>query len=79
MAIEFETLAPRPAPVRTVGAWPWMKRNLFGDAFSAVVTVLIVALAIAWLPGALDWAIFRAVWAPDLERCNAARGVGAWW
>jgi general L-amino acid transport system permease protein len=79
VAIEYESTAPRPAPVRTVGAWPWMRRNLFGDAFSAVVTVALAVMALAWLPGALDWAVFSAVFAPDLERCNAARGSGACW
>ena len=79
MAIEFETIAPRPAPVKTVGAWPWMKRNLFGDAFSIVVTLAIAAVALAWLPKAVDWALISAVWAPDVERCNAARGIGACW
>ena len=79
MAIEFEATAPRPAPVRTAGAWRWMKRNLFADSASVLVTIALAALAIAWLPGALDWALLKAVWTPDLERCNAARGTGACW
>ena len=79
MATVFQPIAPRRAPVRHGGAGPWLRRNLFADWKSAVATVLLAALALAWLPGIVQWALLRAVFAPDLDACQAARGVGACW
>ncbi len=79
MAAVFQPVAARPAPIKSGGALPWVRRNLFGDWKSAVTTLAIAVLAALYLPGLLDWALFRAVFAPDLERCQAARGVGACW
>ena len=79
MAAVFQPIAPRPAPVKTGGAVPWLRRNLFADWKSTITTVTLLVLAAIYLPGMLDWALLRAVWAPDLERCNAARGFGACW
>ena len=79
MAAVFQPIAPRPAPVKTGGAVPWLKRNLFGDWKSALTTVAMAVLAALYLVPLLDWMVFRAVFRPDLEQCNAARGIGACW
>jgi len=79
MAAIFMPVVPRPAPVKTEGFVPWVRANLFGDWKSALTTVLLGALLIYWLPGILDWSIFRAVTEPNAERCQAARGEGACW
>ena len=79
MAAVFTPIAPRPAPVRTEGFVPWVRRNLFGDWKSSVTTLVIAALALIYLPGLANWAIFRAVFEPSLAECSAARGVGACW
>jgi general L-amino acid transport system permease protein len=79
MAALFTPIAPRPAPIRTAGFVPWLRRNLFGDWKSAATTLAIVALAILYLPGIANWAIFRAVFEPSLADCQAARGTGACW
>jgi len=79
MATVFQPIAPRPAPVRMEGAIPWMRANLFGDWMSTVTTLLIFALAAYFLPGALRWLVFDAVFRPDADACQAARGVGACW
>lgn len=75
----FQPIAPRPSPVRTEGTVPWIRRNLFGDPVSAIVTLLMLGLFAWWLPGFVDWAALKAVFAPDADRCQAARGVGACW
>jgi general L-amino acid transport system permease protein len=75
----FQPIAPRPAPVNTEGLVPWMRSNLFGNAASTVATLVLLAAAVYWLPGALSWLLFKAVWAPDLAQCQAAREVGACW
>lgn len=54
MADTFQPVAPRPAPVRTEGFVPWVKRNLFADWKNGLTTVLLVALALALLPA---WSI----------------------
>jgi general L-amino acid transport system permease protein len=58
---------------------PWLRTNLFGDWKSAVVTVLLAVLAITFLPGLSNWMFFRAVFEPNLDACQAARGTGACW
>ena len=75
----FQPIAPRPSPVRTEGAIPWVRRNLFGDPVSAIVTLLLFGAFVWWLPGIVDWAALKAVFAPDADRCQAARGIGACW
>jgi general L-amino acid transport system permease protein len=75
----FQPIPPRPSPVRTEGAVPWIRRNLFGDPVSAVVTLLLFGAFAWWLPGFVDWAALKAVFAPDPDRCQAARGIGACW
>ena len=79
MAATFDPIAPRPAPVKTEGLLPWLRANLFGNWQSSVTTVVLLALALWYLPGFLNWAVFSAVLQPDTERCSAARGVGACW
>jgi general L-amino acid transport system permease protein len=79
MADTFQSIAPRPAPVRTEGAVPWIRRNLFGNWKSSLTTVLLVALALALLPGLAHWAVAQAVFPANAEACQAARGSGACW
>jgi general L-amino acid transport system permease protein len=75
----FQPIAPRPAPVRTEGAIPWLRRNLFSNLPSTVATLLFIVLAIWWLPQLANWGLTRAVFAPSFEQCQTARGVGACW
>ena len=75
----FKPIAPRPAPIRTEGAVPWLRRNLFSNVPSSIATALFIVLAILWLPGLVDWAIAQAVFVGTAEQCQAARGTGACW
>ena len=79
MAAVFEVIAPRPAPVRTTGFVPSLRRNLFADWKSTATTALIVVVAFLYVPRILDWALFQAVFHPNLAECSAARGIGACW
>jgi general L-amino acid transport system permease protein len=79
MATTFVAIEPRPAPVKTEGLVPWMRRNLFGNLPSTLATLVMLGLA-AWLiPQLLNWAVFKAVAVANAEQCQAARGVGACW
>ena len=75
----FEPIAPRPSPRRTEGLAPWLRRNLFGSPGNTVSTLLLLGLALWWLPGLVQWAVTAAIVEPDADRCQAARGVGACW
>ncbi len=57
----------------------WIQKNLFNDWKSSLVTVALVALAAVYLPGMVNWMLVKAVFAPDVDACQAARGTGACW
>jgi general L-amino acid transport system permease protein len=75
----FQPKAARPAPVRTEGIGPWLRRNLFSNVPSTLATVLFLALAVWWLPGLASWGITKAVFLASADQCQAARGLGACW
>jgi general L-amino acid transport system permease protein len=79
MAALFEPIAPRPAPIKTEGFVPWVRTNLFGTWQSSVTSVILLGLALWYLPGLINWALFSAVFEPNAELCSEARGVGACW
>lgn len=79
MPDSFRPIPPRPAPVRTEGLVPWLRTNLFGHWGSALTTLFLLALAAYLVPALFGWGVARAVFAPDAEACQAARGSGACW
>jgi general L-amino acid transport system permease protein len=79
MSAVFQPIPSRAPPVRQGGLVHWVRSNLFADWKSAVTTLAIVAFALYYLPGLLDWAIVRAVVEPNAENCQQARGQGACW
>lgn len=79
MASTFNAIAPRPAPVRTEGLGPWMRANLFGSWISALVTLAIAGLLATAVSHLFGWGVLHAVFKPDAEVCQAARGSGACW
>ena len=79
MSDSFQPVAARPAPVNSEGLLPWARRNLFGNVASSAATIVFAAAALWWLPGMLNWLLFKAVWVPSLQQCQAAREVGACW
>ncbi|WP_310734605.1 amino acid ABC transporter permease [Azohydromonas caseinilytica] len=75
---DFQVTPPRRPPPPPGLAWR-LRMQLFDGWLSGAATLLILAL-LAWaLPRLLDWALWQAVWRPDAEACQAARGVGACW
>jgi general L-amino acid transport system permease protein len=75
LALETSRLPPR----RARGALSWIRRNLFADAGSGLITIAGVALAAYWLPTLVDWAVLNAVFRPDSAACRAAGTQGACW
>lgn len=62
-----------------VASRAWLRRNLFDDAFSTATTLLLLAAALGWLPGLIDWMLLQAVFTPDAATCQAANHAGACW
>ena len=79
MPANFLAIEARPAPIRTEGLLPWVRKNLFGNLPSAVVTLGMLGLLLWLLPKLFGWAVLHAVVAPNSDQCQAARGVGACW
>ncbi|MBS0312857.1 MAG: amino acid ABC transporter permease [Burkholderiales bacterium] len=76
--IIFQSLPPRPAPVRTEGLVPWIRSNLFGSVPSAIATLIIGGVLFYFLPKLLNWAVFTATVVPNVDACRAD-GAGACW
>jgi general L-amino acid transport system permease protein len=79
MAETFQPIAPRPSPVRTSGAIPWMRANLFADWRTTATTVIVLLIAATLIPRLLSWGLFHAVFSADADACQTARGSGACW
>ena len=74
----YAPIPPRPAPVPAAGPLTWLRASLFADGPTTLATLTIVALLLWWLPPLLDWAVWRAHFAPRFEPCTA-EGAGACW
>jgi general L-amino acid transport system permease protein len=57
----------------------WIRKNLFADWKSGAVTIVLLLLAAALVPRFFEWALFGAVFQPNVDACQAARGTGACW
>jgi len=79
MSAVFQPIPSRAPPVRQAGLVPWVRRNLFGDWKSSVTTIIVLGLVLYYLPQLADWALFQAIFQPNAEICQKARGIGACW
>jgi general L-amino acid transport system permease protein len=78
-ALAYAVIHPRPAPPLRAGPLAWLRANLFSGIPGTIAT-LVVATLCAWLGWlAIDWGVVHAVWRPDADACQAARGLGACW
>jgi len=75
----FTPIAARPSPTATSGWLHWLRQNLFSSPGNTATTLFLLALAIYLIPGVLEWGLFQAVFAPNADACQAARGTGACW
>ena len=79
MAAVFVSVPARPAPVKTEGLLAWLRANLFASVPNAIISVAMLGLLLWAASGVLRWGVFNAVYAPDANACQAARGLGACW
>jgi general L-amino acid transport system permease protein len=57
----------------------WARSNLFGNWLSGLATLVLLGGFVWYLPGLLNWIVFKAVFVPSFEQCQAARETGACW
>lgn len=62
-----------------LGTQRWLRTNLFPDTFNSLLTLLLLGVALVWLPPLLQWAVFNARFAPDAAACAALDHTGACW
>lgn len=66
----------QPPPTEKIAILRWMKENLFASTANAVLTFLLVAAVVMWVPGFIQWAIIDPVWYTlDPEVCRKAQGA----
>jgi general L-amino acid transport system permease protein len=71
----FQTIAPRPAPVRTEGLMAWCKFNLFNSWGTSLATALVGSALLLAIGRLVQWAVIDAVWVIDYNVCHAASGA----
>ncbi|MCK9382742.1 MAG: amino acid ABC transporter permease [Sulfuritalea sp.] len=64
---------------QVVATQAWLRRNLFSNVFSGLTTLLLLAAALRWLPGLIDWMLLQAVFKADAGACQAVNHAGACW
>jgi general L-amino acid transport system permease protein len=79
MAAMHIPVPARAAPKQMGRGRRWLRRELFATPVQAMLTVILLLL-LTWAGAqAFGWAVLRAVWTPDADGCQAARGIGACW
>ena len=68
-----------PPPMATHGPIVWMRKNLFSSPLNILLTLVSVYLLYLMIPGALNWAVFDAVWDAGSRAECREQGQGACW
>ena len=80
--VAFLRLTPEPplaAPIFARGALAWMRENLFSSVSSTILTIVLAAFALWFVPGLIAWATTNAVWsAMDGGLCRAHQDGACW-
>lgn len=75
--MSFQPTPARPAPIRTVGFIGWLRENLFSSVSNSIVTLLVLAFLLSYIPPIVDWAFLSANWTgTDEAQCVKS---GACW
>jgi general L-amino acid transport system permease protein len=72
-------LPARQPPQQRHGWSARLRANFWQTPLSALTSVVLLGLVLCWLPAFIEWAWVHAEFAPDAERCQALRDVGACW
>lgn len=73
MAAATETMSP---PVNHTGIIGWAREKLFSSPLNIILTLLVVFLILATVPGFIEWAFIKAKWtAPTADACRGSGGA----
>lgn len=75
--IDHEYIRTIRPPVNKRGAVGWLKENLFNGVFNSVLTLVVLAFLIRFVPPFVQWALIDATWFSSGDGCKA--GTGACW
>lgn len=78
-AAAFQLIASRPPPVREVGAFAWLRQNLFVSVANGVATLLLGVVSAVAIWHVFRWSVVDAIWRPDFLACHALDHSGACW
>ncbi|NLI81266.1 MAG: amino acid ABC transporter permease [Deltaproteobacteria bacterium] len=67
-----EILSP---PATTLGFVGWVRRNLFNGIFNSLVTMVVLAVLMAFVPRFIKWALLDGVWYSSGQGCREAGGA----
>lgn len=74
--VERQTHRQPPPPTEKIAVLRWMKENLFSSIPNTILTLILGAALIAWLPGFIRWAVIDPVWYTlDPDTCRDAAGA----
>ncbi len=79
---DVQTFVPAPdrvPPSNDVGAFAWVRDNLFGSIGSAVATFLFFYLFFIYVPPFVEWALINANWTGTDRSVCEANTAGACW
>ncbi|HRD74548.1 MAG TPA: amino acid ABC transporter permease [Hyphomicrobiaceae bacterium] len=77
-ALSAATPALRP-PASETGLVGWMRKNLFSSVGNSILTVVCLFFLYRLVAGALDWAVFSAVFTGEDGSACRGEGKGACW
>ena len=74
--VKRQTHRQPPPPTEKIAVLRWMKENLFSSIPNTILTLILGAALIAWLPGFIRWAFIDPVWYTlDPDTCRDAAGA----
>ena len=66
----------QPPPTEKIAVLRWMKENLFASPGNTLLTIILGAALIYWVPGFIQWGLIDAIWyTPDPEVCRQSDGA----
>jgi len=64
-----------PPPSGSVGAWAWLRNNLFSSITNCVLTIFAVWILFGFFSAVIDWFIISAIWVgTDARACRTTDG-----
>lgn len=75
--IDQDTITAMKPPVDRRGLVGWLKENLFNGVFNSILTLVVLAFLIKFVPPFLQWALIDATWFTSGTGCKD--GTGACW